>query len=125
MTEPKNPANKKKTQAPPQEPAEAKPDLAAAAKAEAQAPVTMDSETPLVKVMTWREMDLRIPPSAEDWPVEVEENFEDNRLVAAIRGILGDEQWAKVKTTVRPKLRDIKDLSDAIGREYGFTDTGE
>lgn len=124
MTAPKK-APSKKTEAPPQEPAEAKPNLAEAAKTEAQAPAAMEAGTPLVKVLQWRGLELRMPPTAEDWDVEVEENFEDGRLVAAMRGILGAEQWAKVKAEVKPKLKDIKDLSDAIGREYGFEDSGE
>lgn len=44
---------------------------------------------------------------AQDWDLEVLEAFEDGKIVAAVRGLLGPDGWAQFKS----KPRTVRDLN--------------
>lgn len=67
---------------------------------------------------------LTLPVSLDEAPIELLEAFEDGKAIRAMRTLLGDEQWAKVKK-VCPKVKDLKDFSDQVAAAMGFADTGE
>ena len=45
-------------------------------------------------------------PAATQWPLETLEAFEEGRIVATVKSLLGDEQW----TTFRSPGRIVSDL---------------
>ncbi|WP_435112020.1 hypothetical protein [Nocardiopsis synnemataformans] len=114
-------APKKKAPAkPPQTPDEAQPHAVVAARAEA-----MSGDVAVAKVITWRGQTYSVPPSAEEWSIEVAEAFEDGRVIQAVRGILGPDQWASMKAKLKPKVKDLNELAELIGQTYGFESPGE
>lgn len=57
-------------------------------------------------------------PPAEEWDLDVLEAIDENRLTAALRALLGDEQYA----TFRAKNKKVKDLGkffEAAGKKVG------
>jgi hypothetical protein len=52
-------------------------------------------------------------PHTSDWPLDVLESFEDGRIVATVRALLGDEQWKRYKSKPR-KASDLAVLFGAI-----------
>jgi hypothetical protein len=53
-----------------------------------------------------------VPPASE-WGVETLEAFEDGKIIATVRTLLGDEQWSKYKAKGR-KVTDLVSLFEAI-----------
>ena len=63
---------------------------------------------------TWRGLTFTVPP-AKDWPVEVYEALEDDKVIGATRQLLGPEQWAAFKaSTPAPTLADFQTLSELL-----------
>lgn len=56
------------------------------------------------------------PP--EEWDLDTLENFEDGKVIAATRAILGERQWATFKSVPR-KIADVGELMDAIAKAAG------
>jgi hypothetical protein len=52
-------------------------------------------------------------PTAAEWDVETLEAFEDGRIIATVRTLLGAEQWAKYKAKGR-RVTDLTALFEAI-----------
>ncbi|MFE1104147.1 hypothetical protein ACFW4K_26845 [Nocardiopsis alba] len=106
----------------PQTPAEPAPERLAALKDEANRGEEM-APADLLKVVQWRGVDLRVPASIDDWPIEVQEFAEDGMAVKHLRGLLGVAQWNKLKTDGHvTKMGDLGDLSETIMRDaYGQT----
>lgn len=106
----------------PQKPAEASPERLQALKDEAGRGEEMET-TDLLKVVQWRGVDLRVPPSIDDWDVQIQEWAEDGMAVKHLRGLLGAEQWNKLKADGHvSKMGDLGDLSETIMRDaYGQT----
>ena len=67
-----------------------------------------------------------LPKDVEDWSLEAYEAFEDGKPVAALRGVLGPEQWAKVKAHGL-RVRDLEEVADvffgAIGLSSGKSES--
>lgn len=63
------------------------------------------------------------PASLEDADGDVLDAIDDQKMSRAIRGLLGEKQWAKFKNS-RPKVRDYAALFDAYAEAIGLS-TGE
>lgn len=113
-------------QPPPQTPREAHPEHYEAARAEAENGARMDP-TPLLKVVSWRGYTLRVPPSIEDWDIEIQEAAEAQQPLRHLALILGDEQYQKLRDDkALPKMGDVNNLMDTIGKQaYGGAKMGE
>ena len=53
------------------------------------------------------------------------EAFEDRKGIAAVRGILGEKQWAAFKAEYKPTLRDLNSLMEPIAEAMGLDGPGE
>lgn len=53
-----------------------------------------------------------VPPAAE-WDVDALEAFEDEKVTAFLRAVVGPASWAEFKAT-KPKVRDLRELADAL-----------
>lgn len=63
---------------------------------------------------TWRDLSFTVPP-AKDWPVEVYEALEDDKVISATRQLLGPEQWAAFKASdPKPTLEDFQTVSELL-----------
>lgn len=102
--------------------AEPAPERLAALKDEAARGEEM-TPADLLKVVQWRGVDLRVPPSIDDWPIEVQEFAEDGMAVKHLRGLLGVAQWERLKADGHvTHMRDLGELSEAImSGAYGQT----
>ncbi|MDA8371052.1 MAG UNVERIFIED_CONTAM: hypothetical protein LOD86_01880 [Thermobifida fusca] len=111
----------KKVSAPePQQPAEPNPEALAAVKADAM------QDGDVVKVVTWRGHTLTVPSSPDEWPVDVQEAMEDNRLVRGLRGMLGAGQWERLREAEPGmKVKDLGDLTKEIMRQAYGSSVGE
>lgn len=58
-------------------------------------------------------------PTTKEWDLEVIEAIEDEKIVAVVRGILGDAQWATFKSKSR-KVADLNDFFSAISKATGL-----
>lgn len=58
-----------------------------------------------------------IPPSSE-WSLDIIEAYEDGKVVKTVKTLLGDEQWAKFKSTPRT-VADLGALFEAIQEATG------
>lgn len=90
-------------------------------KAEAQVDVLADeaqkAEEDRYSVVEFRGLELKIDKDPNEWDLEVMEAYEDGKLIPAIRGLLGDVQWAKIK---RLKLK-MKDLGELVEKVLGVS----
>ncbi|MEV0823852.1 hypothetical protein [Nonomuraea rubra] len=57
-------------------------------------------------------------PTPMDWDADALDLLEAGRVTAALRLILGDDQYEQFRAT-KPKLRDAAGLMDAIGAAGG------
>ncbi|MCY9786829.1 hypothetical protein KIK06_23380 [Nocardiopsis sp. EMB25] len=121
MTAPKKTARAAKPAAP-QTAAEPHPERLAAVKDEATRSEQMEPAD-LLKVVQWRGTDVRVPPTVDDWDIEIQEYAEDGQLVKHLRALLGSQQWAELKGAHTPmKFGDVRDLQETIMRDaYGQT----
>lgn len=67
---------------------------------------------------TWNGVDFLLTPTA-DWDYEVLEHFEEGRLIAFLKAVLGAEQHAAFKAT-KPKVRDLEDFVEQIQVALGI-----
>lgn len=65
-----------------------------------------------------------LPPTSSEWSLETLEAFEDGKTVAALRGLLGADQWQRLKAA-GATLNDLNELAEEIARAYGFDTPGE
>jgi hypothetical protein len=75
--------------------------------------------------VTWRDREFTIPASLDDASVDTIEAFEDRKGIAAVRGILGEKQWAAFKAEYKPTLRDLNSLMEPIAEAMGLDGPGE
>lgn len=61
---------------------------------------------------TFDEIDFSIP-GVDDWDLEALEAYEDGRVVALLRTLLGAEQWAAFKAKPR-KVADLNAMFLAV-----------
>lgn len=69
----------------------------------------------------------RLPDSADDWDVDALEAFETGKVVSAVKGVLGEAAWRKIRASHDGtlKVKDLEPLANQIARAYGFTSAGE
>lgn len=73
---------------------------------------------------TWRGSEYEVPNQAL-WPLAAQAALGEGDLLAALRGILGDEQMDRFAAT-RPTLSDVTALLDALAKDSGTgADSGE
>lgn len=68
--------------------------------------------------------EYRIPATSDAWPLEAAEAFEEGKVLAALRALLGAEQWSALKAS-GATLSDLNALAEQIAEAYGFDSTGE
>ena len=56
---------------------------------------------------------------ASEWPFEVLEAFEDGKVAALLRALLGADQYAAFKAT-KPTMADAGELVEALQRAAGI-----
>jgi hypothetical protein len=52
-------------------------------------------------------------PAASDWPVDALESFEDGKIIATVRAILGAAQWKTFKAA-SPKVSQLNEMFGAL-----------
>lgn len=65
-----------------------------------------------------------LPASSDQWPLAALEGFEEGKIVAALRSLLGPQQWARLKES-GATLSDLNTLAEQIAGVYGFESPGE
>lgn len=60
-----------------------------------------------------------VPPASE-WDLDVLESYEDGKIVATLRALLGADQWSKFKATKRT-VQDLNDLFEAVQEALGIS----
>lgn len=73
----------------------------------------------------WRGHTLVLPASLDDCPVSVLKAFEDGKLVAAVVGILGEAQYAKLDRAEMLKVSDLNEIADVLADVMGMGSAGE
>ncbi|CAM3624611.1 hypothetical protein GCM10009799_05920 [Nocardiopsis rhodophaea] len=76
------------------------------------------------KRLTLAGAEYRLPATSEHWPLETMEAFEEGKVVTALRGLLGPDQWKQLKST-GATLSDLNTLAEQIASAYGFDTAGE
>ncbi|RKS07577.1 hypothetical protein DFP74_3255 [Nocardiopsis sp. Huas11] len=76
------------------------------------------------KALTLAGVEYRVPASSEEWPLAALEGFEEGKVVAALRALLGPDQWAGLKES-GATLGDLNALAEQIASVYGFQSPGE
>lgn len=82
-----------------------------------------EAENAETVVVTHADLKFTIAADVADWDVDALEAFEDGKAAAAVRAVLGPQQWAEFKKT-KPKTRDLAAVSDAIASAMGFETAG-
>lgn len=54
-----------------------------------------------------------VPTDIQDWPLEFQENFEDQNAVTAVRTVVDKDTWQKLREA-KLRLRDFNDLVKTI-----------
>jgi len=83
---------------------------------------TPDQDKP--KLVVFKGTDYRLPDSPDDWDLEALEAFESGRVLAAVRGVLGEDAFAAIKRQ-GAKVRDLEPIMEQISKAYGFESAGE
>lgn len=80
-----------------------------------------------VKAISFRGERFRLPElDGGEMDLDTLEAFEDGKVITAIRGLLGTEQWAKLKAmTPKVTMSDLNDISEKLAKAYGFSTVGE
>lgn len=73
--------------------------------------------------VTHKGIDYVLPAARRDAPLELAEAIEADEMTAAVRALLGDEQWAAFKAT-KPTIGDRNDLFDKWVAAIGLGSTG-
>lgn len=77
------------------------------------------NEDTTVKV-AFRGRTFSVEKEVQDWDIDALEAHEEGNLTLFLRGLLGPVQWAEVKS-LRLKVRDLDELSDAVLRSMGLS----
>lgn len=57
-------------------------------------------------------------PAADDWDLEILEALDESRMTAALRALLGEEQYKKFRVN-NHKVRDLGAFFEAAGKKVG------
>ncbi|WP_017542960.1 hypothetical protein [Nocardiopsis prasina] len=79
---------------------------------------------PEPKRLTLGGVEYLLPATSDQWPLAALEGFEEGKIVAAVRSLLGAEQWQRLKDT-GATLADLNVLAEQIAAAYGFQSPGE
>lgn len=90
------------------------------------APAVQDEATDSTepKKLTLGENEYLVPAGSDAWPLAALEGFEEGKIVAALRALLGPDQWGRLKST-GATLSDLNTLAEQIATVYGFEAPGE
>ncbi|WP_431889473.1 hypothetical protein [Nocardiopsis alba] len=78
------------------------------------------------KAISFRSERFRLPELDGGMDIDTLEAFEDGKVITAIRGLLGPDQWAKLKAmTPKPNIGDLEEIADKIAKVYGMGSVGE
>lgn len=126
MAAPKKTQPKKIVPNPIQTPRDAQPEHYEAARAEAENGARMEP-VDVLKVVQWRGHDLRVPPSIEEWDIEIQEAAENGQILRHVSLLLGDDQFQQLRDDKAiPKMGDLQDLVQTITKQaYGGAKLGE
>jgi hypothetical protein len=86
--------------------------------------VRREAEGDETTVIHWRDRTFTVPATIEDLPFEFLELMEQEKVVAAVALVLGEDQIAQFREC-GAKVRDFRDLSDQIAAAYGLGSAGE
>lgn len=73
--------------------------------------------------ITHKGVTYTLPAARRDAPIELAEALERDEMTAAVRALMGDEQWARFKAT-KPTIGDRNDIFDAWIAAIGLGSTG-
>jgi hypothetical protein len=59
-----------------------------------------------------------------EWSTDFLEALEEERAVGIVKGALGPQQWSRAYPLV-PKVKDLRELADAVAKALGFDKSGE
>lgn len=80
-----------------------------------------------VQKITFEGHDYSIEVDPMEWPIEVREALEDGKEIAAARALLGEAQWALLKTRTPLNQRKFIELSnmmfEAMGTRLGESES--
>lgn len=95
--------------------------------AKKQTPAEIEAAKIDLVTVEWRKLKLTFPVAIEDWPADVVYAVYDDRVLDAVRFLLGPEQMAAVMSTQpKPTVGVIRrELFDNIAEAMGFTSAGE
>lgn len=62
-----------------------------------------------------------LPANMGEWDIEVIEAYEDGHNVAALRALLGDEQWQFLKAKHRPRVKDLDEITNVFLGAIGLS----
>lgn len=79
---------------------------------------------PEPKRLTLGGVEYLLPATSDQWPLAALEGFEEGKIVAAVRSLLGAEQWQRLKDK-GATLADLNVLAEQIAAAYGFQSPGE
>lgn len=79
---------------------------------------------PEPKRLSLNGVEYLLPATSDQWPLAALEGFEEGKIVAAVRSLLGAEQWQRLKDT-GATLGDLNALAEQIAAVYGFRSPGE
>ena len=82
-------------------------------------PAQIDAEKVETIVVSYNGADLTFPASMEDADGDVIDAIDDQKVSHALRGLLGDDEWARFKAT-KPKVRDYEGLFTAYAAAIGL-----
>jgi hypothetical protein len=78
------------------------------------------------KAISFRGERFRLPELDGGMDIDTLEAFEDGKVITAIRGLLGPDQWAQLKAmTPKPNVGDLEEIADKIAKVYGMGSVGE
>lgn len=78
------------------------------------------------KAISFRGERFRLPELDGGMDIDTLEAFEDGKVITAIRGLLGPDQWAKLKSMgPKPNIGDLEEIADKIAKVYGMGSVGE
>lgn len=86
---------------------------------------------PATTLLVWQGVAITVPVEMEDLDPDAIEAVEEGKAIAALRGMLGSDEYDKARTEFnkqhgrRPTMRDINGLFGAIAEHFGFADAGE
>lgn len=81
-----------------------------------------DATAELVTVV-FKDVEFQISPDPMEWDFETMDHLADNRIGAALNGMIGDKQMAKFRA-LKPKTRDAIDFLNALSATVGVDDAG-